>query len=117
MECAAERLKNGRAAGPDAIPNELLKYAPVLFSVRYAQILNDCFMKSEFLSCIGGAAMTPLQKAKKPKGPIKSLRPLTLSGGARGILSLVTLHRISVRVGSYTQPWQCGYKHGRAVLI
>ena len=85
-----------------------------MFSEKYAQILNDCFTKNEYLSCIGEAILTPLQKPKKPKGPMKSLRPLTLSNCARKILSLVTLHRISVQVDNYTQPWQCGYKHGRS---
>ena len=45
VEYAAKRLKNGRATGPDSIPNELLKYAPTLFSEKYAQILNECFTK------------------------------------------------------------------------
>ena len=31
VQYAASKLKNGKAVGPDEIPNELLKYAPPVF--------------------------------------------------------------------------------------
>ena len=85
VEFAARRLKNGRATGPDAIPNELLKYATPIFCEKYSEILNTCFEKQEYLTCIGEGIITPLQKPNKPKGLLKSLRPLTHSNCARKI--------------------------------
>ena len=58
--------------------------------------------------------ITPLQKPNKPKGPIKNIRPLTLSNAARKILSLLTLRRIQKQVDNYTGPWQAAYKQGRS---
>ena len=66
------------------------------------------------IDAFGQGYIQPLQKPGKPKGPLKSLRPLILSNGARKILSVITLNRIQTQVDSYTGPWQAGYKFGRS---
>ena len=76
--------------------------------------INSCFENSEYIEELGQGIITPLQKPGKPKGPISSLRPLTLSNGVRKLLSLITLHRIEDKIDAYTGPWQAGYKHGRS---
>jgi hypothetical protein len=111
---AAQKLKNGRACGPDNIPSELLKYAGDSYFSTYANIINECFETNTVIDELGQGIITPLQKPGKPKGPKENLRPLTLSNGVRKILSLVTLHRIGDKVDQYTGPWQAGYKHGRS---
>ena len=95
---AAKKLKNGRACGPDNIPNELLKYAGESYSTAYASIINKCFETHTVIDELGQGTITPLQKPGKPKGPKESLRPLTLSNGARKLLSLITLHRIGDKI-------------------
>jgi hypothetical protein len=66
------------------------------------------------LEAVGNAVIAPLQKPNKPKGPLKNIRPLTLSNAARKILSLLTLRRIQNQVDYYTGPWQAAYKRGRS---
>ena len=58
--------------------------------------------------------LSRLYRSPKKKGPLKNIRPLTLSNAARKILSLVTLRRIQRHVDHYTGPWQAAYKQGRS---
>ena len=114
IEAAARSLRNGRANGPDGIPNELLKYSTNAVHTRFAEIMNKSFETNVYLDPIGQANITPLQKPNKPVGPLKSLRPLTLSNAVRKILSMATLKRIEAKVDFFTGPWQCAYKRGRS---
>ena len=111
---AARSLKNGRANGPDGIPNELLKYSSNSVHRRFADIINRSFETNSYLDPIGQANITPLQKPNRPIGPVKNLRPLTLSNAVRKILSMTTLKRIEKKVDTFTGPWQCAYKRGRS---
>ena len=83
-------------------------------SKRCAGIINRCFETHIFPDSIGQATITPLQKPNKPIGPLKNLRPLTLSNAARKILSMATLRRIEAKVNDFTGSWQCAYKRGRS---
>ena len=85
---AARALKNNRATGPDGVQHELLKYGGDAFYEAYSSIINTCFETNTHLDAVGEAVITPLQKPNKPKGPLKSIRPLTLSNAARKMLSL-----------------------------
>ena len=114
IQLATKSLKNGRANGPDGIPNELLKYSTGAVHDRFADIVNKSFETNWYLDPIGQATIAPLQKPKKPVGPLKNLRPLTLSNAARKILSMATLKRIESKVDNFTGPWQCAYKRARS---
>ena len=63
---------------------------------------------------MGEGTLAPLQKPGKPRGPLKSIRPLTLLNWARKILSLITLQKIEQVIDKYTGPWQAAYKRGRS---
>ena len=99
-------MKNGRANGPDGIPNELIKYSNSTVHEHYAGIINSCFETHIFPISIGEVTITPLQKPTKPIGPLKNLRPLTLYNADRKILSTATLKRIEEKVNVFTGPWQ-----------
>jgi len=114
VQFAASKLKNGKAVGPDQIPNELLKYAPDPFFEHYASLVNRSFELHEHVPSFTEGFLTPLQKPGKPKGPLKSLRPLCLLNGTRKLLSLITLHRIQRQIAEYTGPWQNAYKAGHS---
>ena len=114
VQLAAQRLKNGKAVGPDEIPNELLKYAPPAFFDQYAILVNQTFERHEHVESFSQGYLTPLQKPGKPKGPLQSLRPLCLLNGTRKILSMITLKRIQTQVADYTGPWQNAYKPGHS---
>jgi hypothetical protein len=114
VEVAAKKLKNGKATGPDEMPNEFLKYACGSFYDLVAYQINRCFTEHIFLNSVGECYITPLQKPNKPPGDVKGLRPLTLCNGTRKLLSLITLRRIEGKVNQYTGPWQCAYKPKRS---
>ena len=73
VEEAVKRLKNGKAVGPDNIPNELLKSAPDIFYRLYVDYVNDVFIRHDHVASFSEGYLTPLQKPKKPRGPLKSL--------------------------------------------
>ena len=114
VKSAAKTLKNGKAVGPDKIANEWLKHADLSFYQRYADAINTAFELNKYPKIIGEAILTPLAKPGKPAGPLSSLRPLTLSNGARKMLSMVTLKRIEEKVDIYTGHTQAAYKRGRS---
>ena len=111
---ATAKLKNNKANGPDNIPNELLKSWHPQCNTIFADILNESLSTHSHIASIGQGILTPLQKPGKPKGPIKSLRPLMLLNGSRKILSMITLNRICHKVDQYTGPWQAAYKTSRS---
>ena len=88
VEQAAKKLRNGKAVGPDGIPNEFLKHSPPIFYSTFAQLTNQSFERHEHVPSFTEGFLTPLQKPGKPRGPLKSLRPLCLLNGTRKILSL-----------------------------
>ena len=114
VKTATQKLKNGKSNGPDNIPNELLKAWPPEYNNSYAEIINHAFSTNTHIPSIGQGLLSPLQKPGKPKGPIKSLRPLMLLNGSRKILSLIVLNRISSKIDNYTGPWQAAYKQSRS---
>ena len=109
---AASKLRNGKAVGPDGIPNEFLKHATTSFYESFTSLINRCFEQHESVPSFTEGFLAPLQKPGKPKGPLKSIRPLCLLNGTRKILSIIILHRIRDCVSSYTGPWQHAYKEG-----
>ena len=114
MEQAAKKLRNGKAVGPDGIPNEFLKHSPPIFYSTFAQLTNQSFERHEHVPSFTEGFLTPLQKPGKPHGPLKSLRPLCLLNGTRKILSMIVLRRIQRQVSQYTGPWQNAYKPGHS---
>lgn len=114
VAAAASKLKTNRASGPDNLQNELLKNAdPIVFDI-YADTINESFNTNTYIQSIGKGIITPLQKPGKPKGPLSSLRPLTLLNGSRKMLTQITLKRIEDKIDNYTMEWQSAYKRGRS---
>lgn len=114
VELAAKKLRNGKAVGPDGIPNEFLKHSPKIFFSTFAQLINQSFELHEHVPSFTEGYLTPLQKPGKPRGPLKSLRPLCLLNGTRKILSMIVLRRIQRQISQYTGPWQNAYKPGHS---
>jgi len=111
---AAAKLKTNRASGPDNLQNELLKNADPIIYTMYADTINESFTSNTYIKSIGQGIITPLQKPGKPKGPLSSLRPLTLLNGSRKMLTQITLKRIEQKIDDYTMSWQSAYKRGRS---
>lgn len=110
---AAERLNNGKAAGPDNIPGELLKYGSESLHQDLADILNESFVHDEDLS-LGDGSLIVLQKPGKPRGPLSNLRPIVLFTALRKVLSTITLHRVRGKIETFLPPGQSGFRSNRS---
>ena len=105
-------MKNNRSTGPDEVPNELLKNAGSEFIKTYTNIINKSFENGQKIDCLTIGDIIPIPKPGKEKGPVTSLRPITLLNSVRKILSLITLKRIEQKVNSFIGPTQHGYMEG-----
>ena len=113
-EAVLHSLKNGRAAGPDNISNELLKYASESISMYLSNVINMMFEQHLTLDSLGKGTLIALSKPKKPVVPFSSLRPIVLLNCTRKVVSLITLHRIQKKVNAFTSTAQAGFKQGRS---
>ncbi|XP_057310033.1 uncharacterized protein LOC130648030 [Hydractinia symbiolongicarpus] len=109
----ANLLNNNRASGFDNISAELIKYAPTICHNEIADIVNDCFNKNEDID-VGKGILIPLCKPKKPKGPVKNLRPVTLLPIIRKIISNVALQRIKPKIDDYLSLSQSAFRQNRS---
>ena len=83
---AIAKLSNGRAAKPDGVVSELLKYGGTELHQRIADIFNRMFERGEQLE-LGCGTLIFLQKPGKLPGEMKSLRPIVLLNTLRKTLS------------------------------
>lgn len=110
---AAKQLKNGKAAGPDKIQGELIKYGPIQLHEEIAALINDIVFEGKSLD-LGKGVLVLLQKPNKPKGPLANLRPIVLLNTIRKIISLIVLNRIGPAVRSYIAKSQSAYTRERS---
>ena len=104
---ALSRMTNQRAAGPDGLHAELLKYGAEYLSTLNANIINTAVETNRNASqAIGVGAMAPLAKPGKLRGPVTSLRPIVLLNIIRKTLSIVVLKRTTSAVEPHLGPTQ-----------
>ena len=114
VKTALARLNNGRAAGPDNIPGELLKYSSDATAPVISRCINSLFQRHRVEPFIGHGTLIPLQKPGKPVGALTSLRPIILLTTLRKVMSLVVLKRISPAVNDFLSLNQSGFRAGRS---
>jgi hypothetical protein len=131
---AHHRLNNGRMAGLDQVAGELMKYACVeqltiehddqtldelaeqdTYCCTVRDILNGYFEDGVAEPFIGAGHLLALQKPGKPKGPEKSLRPITVLNTIRKILSTIALRRAEgAGVNNYIPQTQHAFRKGKS---
>jgi hypothetical protein len=106
-------VRIGRAAGPDGVPGELLKYSDILVHAHMAVIFNEMFEKGQDLE-LGRGTLIVLPKPGKPPGLLSSLRPIVLLTTLRKTLSLIVLERIRPAVEKFLPKSQSGFRQFRS---
>ena len=107
------KLSNLKSPGKENIPVELLKNAPYTAHQQISMIMNNTFSKHE-LNDFGTGILFPLPKLNKPKGAVKSLRPIILLKIWRKILSKFLLNRIQPKVNTCLSKSHSAYIIGRS---
>ncbi|GFR86817.1 very-long-chain enoyl-CoA reductase [Elysia marginata] len=108
-----DNLNNNRAPGEDGIHAELLQYGTQELNKEIAKILNQTFERHENLD-INAGELIAIPKPGKPKGPPKSLRPITLLNTIRKALSKIVLERMRPHVEQYLSHSQSGFRPNRS---
>ena len=105
-------MSNQKSPGKDNIPAELLKNTPNNVYQQISMIMNNTFSEHEPNDfCI--SILFPLPKPNKPKGAVKSLRPIILLEISRKIISKILLNRIQPKVTTYLSKSPSAYRIGR----
>ena len=77
-------------------------------------ILNDIFRLNDEEIKIGTGIFLPMPKPKKPRGPVKNLRPITLLEIIRKILSKIFINRTEKKIDNYISKSQSAYRKSRS---
>ncbi|POM67071.1 RxLR effector candidate protein [Phytophthora palmivora] len=113
LERAFRRLKNGRAAGPDTVSAELLKYGAAALAQPIAELINQGFTTGQHIRLDAGL-LIGRPKPNKPRRECSRFRPIVLPNCVRKALSVVVLRRIAGKVAEYLSPHQGGFRPGRS---
>ena len=79
VEARLEKIKVGKAPGPDGIPNWLLKVAAPLISGPVCAIFNSSIRESVVPQMWKSANVTPIAKIQNPTSIETDLRPISLT--------------------------------------
>ena len=112
---AMARTQNGRAAGLDGIPGELLKYGGDKLAFALAFMFNQMFATCTYIQSLGEGILIPLNKPGKPK-LANHVRPITLLSSTRKLFSLIILERIYPAVEKFIPISQCGFQRGKGTM-
>ncbi len=106
-----QRLKCGKAKGPDQLSAETLKYAHPIIMTVLASLFNSCIAHGYVPDNIMRVVIIPLLK-KKGLDPsvIKNYRPIAISSAISKVFELLILSKYEHNL--YTQAGQFGYKKG-----
>ena len=113
IKSIVKRLGNDKAAGPDKIQAEFLKYAPQSIHQEIANIFNITAETGDVPKALIHGLLCPLQKPGKKKGPPENLRPIILLSILRKILTISLLDRTWNRLAERIPKTQAAYQRGR----
>ena len=111
---AVRKMANSKSPGKDNIAVELMKYGPEELYDETSTILNNIFRRNDSTIKLGAGILLPLPKPKKPTGPLKNLRPITLLEVIRKVLSKIFMNRTDKKIGQYLSKAQSAYRKGRS---
>jgi len=111
---AIRKLRNGRVAGPDGIPPELLKCAIGPISTALHAIFTNVWRTGHIPADWKDGILTALYKGKGPKAECGSYRPITLLSVLGKVFAHVLLARIQPLLDITRRPEQSGFVAGRS---
>jgi len=116
VTCAIRKLRNGRAAGPDGIPPELLKCAINPISKALHEIFIQVWRTGHVPSDWKDGILIALYKGKGSKVDCSSYRPITLLSIPGKVFAHVLLARIQPLIDLTRRPEQSGFVAGHSTI-
>lgn len=114
---AANRLPNGKAPGPDNIPNEVIKLATHRYPEIFLDAFNACIETGHFPARWKVAKLVLLYKGQgKHRDTPSSYRPISLLDGVGKLLESLLLRRLEKYVEKYLSNRQFGFRRGRSTM-
>lgn len=110
---AIKSLKNGRAAGPDEVYGEYLKYGGPRVATEFAKIFNKMFEHHSSLPELLDGILIPLNKPAKQRR-VENTRPITLLNTIRKLLSNIVLQTARPALEGYISVNQSGFRRNRS---
>ena len=94
---ALKKLKLNKAAGPDGIPNEVLKLDKKVLSLHLTQLFNLCLDKGQTPTSWGKGIMHILYKGKGDTTDLKNYRGLTVNNSISKVFTTILYKRLLKR--------------------
>ena len=94
---ALKKLKLNKAAGPDGIPNEVLKLDKKVLSFHLTQLFNLCLDKGQTPTSWGKGIMHILYKGKGDTTDLKNYRGLTVNNSISKVFTTILYKRLLKR--------------------
>lgn len=118
ITAAARSLPNGKAPGPDGIPNEVIKVATSVDPQRFQSAFNLCISEGKFPKIWKKGRLVLLQKPGKPLDNPSAYRPICLLDGCGKLLEKLIAERLRGHlINEYAiADNQYGFRRGRSTL-
>ncbi|XP_064475740.1 uncharacterized protein LOC135389635 [Ornithodoros turicata] len=109
------KLKKGKATGPDGIPNEFLKVLGPRSKENLRRIFNNILESKEIPEEWNHSSVRLLYKDQgKPKDDLKSYRPITLQSNIAKLFSTIINDRITKTYDQHLTEAQNGFREDRS---
>jgi len=104
VNAAATDIPNGKAPGPDGLPNEVLRKAATTHPEYFATLYNCCIRSAHFPAPWKKARLVLLRKPGKPLDDPSAYRPLCMLDSAGKLFQKLISHRLRAHLGGTGQP-------------
>lgn len=115
LTVAVEKIKSGKAAGPDFIPPEITKILCTSFPQVCLEVFNECLSKGSFPDQWKIAALKLIPKSHEGEGPVK-YRPICLTSTLGKVYEQLLQIRLRKECRVPISKRQFGFQTGKSTL-
>lgn len=115
---AAEAIKNGKAPGPDGVPNEVIKLIAILQPNLLLNMFNKCILSGVFSARWKRAKLVLIDKGKGDRLTAAAYRPLCMLDTTGKLFEKLLKRRIQAHIAEAggLSRMQFGFRQGRSTL-
>ena len=113
---ALQRLKPGKAPGPDSICSEVITHAGAALRSLLSDFLSSCLRRIKISKIWRRALVVAIPKPGKPVGDPKSYRPISLLCVLYKILGKLIYARVEPLIDPFLPKEQAGFRRGKSTV-